>query len=320
MKRAGVDTLRGYYATRAITALLNVGFLEEVARQGRVNLPAFAEAQSLDLRILRLLCDYLYGLKILNRAGEEYTFDAEGELIYESLAGAYHVVYAYEDMIHNLEPLLRREKTYGVDVRRRPEAMVRGSGSIGRLLAFPMMSDAVRRHRFQRVLDLGCGDASFLIYLCQHNPDLHGCGLDIEHEAIALSRQRLEEHNLQSRVELVEGDIFEIGALAPRLPAIDVATSVYVLHEFQDRIVEVLTRFRATFPGLPLLMCEVIRHTPEELRQRPGNILEIQLFHELSNQHLFTLAEWRRMFEEAGFANIDETYLQVARTCIYRVS
>ncbi len=319
LRRIGAETVRGFYLTHTLNALLNVGLLDEMARQPAVDVDAFAAERGLDARLLRSLCDYLYALGFLERAPQGYALADNGRLVQGALSGAYHIVYAYEDIFHNLEALLRREKVYGVDVHRRAGFVARGSGAIGQMLAFPMMAEAIRRRRFQSILDLGCGDAAFLIDLCQREPAVRGVGLDIAPEAIALGRQRVAEQGLDGRIDLRLGDIAELATLRDELPAIDAATSVYVLHEFQDRIVEILQRLRMALPGTPLLVCEVIRHTPEELRRRPGNISEIQLFHELSNQRLLTRAEWRERFALAGFSRIDEDYLEPVRTCIYQV-
>ncbi len=53
---------RGFFATRVIQCLFNVGFLDQVLERGGVDLPTFAREDNLDPRILRLLCDYLYAL------------------------------------------------------------------------------------------------------------------------------------------------------------------------------------------------------------------------------------------------------------------
>jgi hypothetical protein len=71
---------------------------------------------------------------------------------------------------------------------------------------------------------------------------------------------------------------------------------------------------------VPLIICEVIRHSPEELRRKPGGLMEIQLFHDLSNQSLMSRAEWQAVFQQANFQNIHEDYLDFARTAIYTVS
>ena len=324
LKRLSEETIRGFYVTRALIALFNIGFFDELAGGRAVDLETFAAQKRLDPRVLRLLCDYLFSLKILRRDGENYGLDAKGSTLVQSLSGAFHVVYAYEDIFYHLESLLTQEKKYGVDITRRSEFVAKGSGAVGKLLAFQMVQDTLRRYKFERILDLGCGDGTFLIDLCERNERVKGYGLDISPEAVAAGKRNLERKNVQDRVRLFVGDIFRIEALAGQLRGIQAATSVYVLHEFLSddnaRILELLQGFRNSLPGVPLVICEVIRHTPEELRRKPGGVLEIQLFHGLSNQRLASRAEWQALFRQAGFTNIQEAYLDFVRTAIYVVS
>ena len=118
-----------------------------------------------------------------------------------------------------------------------------------------------------KVLDLGCGDATFLTDLCERNSRVRAHGLDISPEAIAAWQRKLAQKNLQDRVQLLVGDVFKIDALAEQLRGIEAATSIYVLHEFltdsRDQILKLLRTFKSALPGVPLILCEVIRHTPE---------------------------------------------------------
>lgn len=317
IRRLNQSTIRGYYTTQVMIALIEVGLINALATQQRVDLRAFAEQHSLDLRTLQSLCDYLYAQKILNRQEQEHWLDADGVTLVESMAGAFDLVHAYRDLFDNLAPIARGEKRYGVDIQRDAALVARGSGGVGRRFAFPIMAAELARRGLTEVLDLGCGDGGFLISLCSSSPQICARGIDIAPEAIAQGKQRVAEAGLADRVQLFVGDIFDAPVLSHQAGEVQVATSVYVMHEFQDQIVTVLQRLREALPGVALLFCEVIRHTPEQLREKPGGVLEIQLFHELSNQRLFTREEWHAMFAAGGYHQVEETYLDFARTAIF---
>jgi ubiquinone/menaquinone biosynthesis C-methylase UbiE len=156
------------------------------------------------------------------------------------------------------------------------------------------------------------------------NPHVTGYGIDLSPEGVSAGQKELERHNLQDRVHLLVGDMFNIDQVKDQLGPIDFATCIYVLHEMmtesRDTALELLRKFRSSFPGVRLAVCEVIRHSPDELRRKPGGVMDIQLFHALSNQLLFSQQEWRDVFREAGFTQIDEEYLAYARTAIFVVS
>ena len=322
-KRLNRETIRGYMTTRSLIALLNIGFIDELRSQHTVRLTDFATRHNLDPRVLQSLCDYLYSLKFLQRDGDMYSLDTSGELVADQLSGGFYTMYAYEELFYHLESLIRKEKSYRIDVTRRSQFVAKGSGEVGKLLAFPVMADVLRRNGYERILDLGCGDATFLADVCTRNERLTAYGLDLSPEAISDGNRRLERANLNGRVELVVGDVLQLGALTDQIQGIQAATCVYVLHEFlsSDKALTIamLRAFKSAFPGIPLIVCEVIGHTPEELRKQPGALLEIQLFHNLSQQNLFPREAWKTLFNEVGFEHVHEEYLGWVRTAIYTV-
>lgn len=321
IRRLNQEIVGGYHLARVLTALLNVGLFDALAGQGRVDLAAFAEREGLRPEILSTLCDYLYASRFLDREGPYIRLSKRGRLALDGMRGSLDLLQGYDEVFGNLEPLLRGERRYGVDLVRRADYVAKGSGEVGKLLAFPLMAEALRRHGFRRVLDLGCGDGSFLIDLCQRLPEMRGYGVDIAPTAIAAGCRKVTELGLQGRIELMPGDIFELDGLAARLGDVQAITGVYVVHEFLgecgERLIELLSRLRAAFPGVPLVLCEVIAHSPDELRARPGPVKEIQLFHHLSNQRLASRAEWRGLFARAGYTHVEEDYLGFLRTAIF---
>ena len=76
------------------------------------------------------------------------------------------------------------------------------------------------------------------------------------------------------------------------------------MNELREQIVPALRKIHQALPTATVMLCEVIRHSPETLHDRPGGLSEIQFFHELSNQRLFTREEWQEMFKEAGVETI----------------
>ena len=59
----------------------------------------------------------------------------------------------------------------------------------------------------QKLLDLGGGTASYSIALCGANPQLRAVVVDHK-EPLSIARPLVEEHDLQDRITLLEGDLF----------------------------------------------------------------------------------------------------------------
>jgi 2-ketoarginine methyltransferase len=237
--------------------------------------------------------------------------------------GSIYSAGAYADVFYKLESLLRKESRFGVEVQRNIVLAAQGSGKAGKLIPFPAVIELIRTKRFTRVLDLGCGDGTFLVDLCKSNSHVNGYGVDISPEAIADGRHKVAEENLEDRIQLFVEDMFNLKTLKDQLTGVEAATAFFVLHEFlayeTDRVMEFFRTFREMFPNASLIICESVRHTPEQLRKRPGPILEFQLTHDLTGQRPITRQEWQTLFKKAGFTTIEEQYFDFIKTVIYTV-
>lgn len=311
----------GYYTTRTMQTLFNVGFFDELQEKGTVNLESFAERNGLDASILRSMCDSLFALSILKKSDSNYSLDSKGRILVEVARGWFDGVYGYEEVFHSLEALLRKEKVYGRDVTRRSDFIARGSGEMEKWIYYPLAIDVINKKGFRKVLDLGCGEATFLRNLCESNDKVTGYGIDIAPEAIADGRERITKAGLENRIHLFVQDITRLAKVPDPLQGIDVATTFFVLHEIlyagAEEVVELLRSFRTLFPDAPLIVFETTRPAPEEMRKRPGMAIQYFLQHDLTHQKPVGREEWRALFRAAGFRFIEEKHLGFARTAMF---
>ncbi len=315
--------MNGFYTTRFVQALFNIGFFDELQEKGKVDVESFAARHDLDARILRSVCDALFALSILDRDGVVYTAAPKGQLILDVARGWFDAAYGYEEVFHNLEGLLRKEVTYGAGLTRKADFVAKGSGEIEAWLYFPLAIDFIVRGGYKHALDLGCGDGTFLRHLCQQHPGARGSGVDIAPDAIADGNALLRAESLEDRIKLYVEDISKLDQVPEALAGVDVATVFFVLHELlytgSQRVIAFLKDFKRLFPGVPLMVFEVDRPTPEEMRKRPGMAVPYLVQHDLSHQQLVTRDEWKRLFAEAGFQHVDERNLAFARSVIFTI-
>lgn len=316
--------LKGHYLTRTIQTLFNVGLLDELRDKEWVDAVQFSEKEMLDPHLLISLCDALVARRILRKDGIRYALDRDGRFLVEHdlVRGWFFLTYGYEEVLHRMEPLLRRQIRYGKDLTRDGEYVARGSGFSSAPFYFPVAAEFIRRNRYRKVLDLGCGDGTFLRSLCTYLPDFKGIGVDLSPDAVEAGKKQNHEQQLDTRVELYQGDIFDLEPLRKRFAEVDAVTSFFVFHEFCDRedntrIIELLAGLRELLAGVPIILFEAIRPETAELRKRPGPAVEYFLFHDLSNQVPQPRAAWMDIFRSAGFQSIHEHYLKLVRTAIY---
>ncbi len=313
--------LSGFYTTRSMQALFNVGFFDEMRERGSVDVDSYAASNRLDPHILGALCDSLFSLRILNKDGRRYSLDSKGRVLVEVARGWFDSVYGYEGVFHSLEALLKREKSYGTDVTRRVDFVTKGYGEVEKWFYFPLALDIVSKNRGRKVLDLGCGDGTFLRFLCESDEEITGYGLDIAPDAVAEGNEKAKRAGLDNRLRLFVGDISKLDRAPRGLDDVDVATTFFVLHEIRfhgrDRVIDLLQSFRRIFPGVPLIVFEVLRPTAEAMRKRPGMAIHYFLHHDLSHQKPVDRGEWLELFNAAGFGSIEERHYGLVRTAIF---
>jgi SAM-dependent methyltransferase len=319
-----VDIISGMYTTYSMNALFNVGFFDKIKADGFVDIHSFAQSRNLDEKILRSLCDSLYSLRILKMRGQKLVLDRKGKVLVNVARGWFEIVDGYKDVMHSLESMLKGEKQYGKDIFRNTEWVAKGSGEIENWIFFPLAASIVQKKGYRKVLDLGCGDGTFLRRMCERDQDITGFGIDIAKDAIDDGCKKNQLAGLGNRIRLLSEDVCKIEKLPKAFRQIDVAFTYFVPHEIlairEQKLVEFLKSYIRLFPDIPLIVFEAVRPTPEEMRSRPGPAIQYFLYHDLTHQKPVSRKEWKRIFRLAGFNSIKENYMGFARTAIFTLS
>ena len=321
------DIISVHFVTRCFQTLLNLGLFDEMVAKGIVDLRTFASSNNLDQELLRAICDALYARQMLRKESEwRFGLEAKAEFLVENplSRGWFNLANGYENVLFHLEDLVRGKMKYGVDLVRDGRLVGVGSGLASRDFYFPVVLEKLAGAGYRKVLDIGCGDAEFLRLVCKKFPATNGVGVDLSPDAVAAGEEQIRREGLEQRIQLHTGDALRLPEIKDRLQGVDAATPFFVLHEFcggakHERAVQFLRGFRETLPGVPFLIIETVRPTPEEMRRKPGPAIEYFLFHDLSNQKPVGRDVWKQLFQEAGFTSIVEDYIAFARTAIFTI-
>jgi len=107
------------------------------------------------------------------------------------------------------------------------------------------------------VLDLGCGPGDIVLRLAQRHPGLTVHGLDGSHAMLEFGAARLwDMHDLQGRVQFVEGIL--PGAQLP-LPRYDAIVSNSLLHHLHDPLILWQSVRELGAPGAAVLVMDLFR-------------------------------------------------------------
>jgi SAM-dependent methyltransferase len=321
------DTISVHFVTRCFQTVLSLGLLDEMSRKGTVNVKEFARTNGLDEHLLLAVCNALFARQVLQKQNDDlFALDERGKFLLENdlSRGWFYLSLGYENVLYNLEDLVRGKLKYGVDIVRDGKFVALGSGLASKDFYFPLVVEHIRKGGYKRVLDVGCGDGEFLQLVCETLPEVNAVGFDLSPEAIAVGQSRLKTLGLDKRIVLHVGDAFKIDEMREKLKGIDAATIFLVLHEFcggsnNERAVTFLRAFREALPGVAFHIVETIRPTAEQMRSNPGPAIEYFLFHDLSGQTPVNRDTWNSIFREAGFTSVREDLIPLARTVIFTV-
>ena len=308
----GLKFIRGYVTTRCFWSLMNAGLLDELLENGTVAVEDFANRNGLDPDVLDAVCEYLDGIKVLKYEGGRCSLEHSGATLLEEPRGLFDLLYGYEPVFRELDAMLRSEKKYDRDIKRRGEAVARGSGRLGLQMPFLAVRELVHSHGFKQILDFGCGDLEFLFLLCE-KPDIICFGVDNDPDTVEYARRRLRHAEYGERVTVSLGDMFDVRDLAERFPGVHAITAIDVFHEYLSdgtgRVVGLLKELKKHFPDTRLVVAEFFKIPREWLRRVPTTTLEHHLFHSLTNQEILPIARWMEVFEEGGYEVVEKKLL-----------
>jgi SAM-dependent methyltransferase len=272
--------------------------------------PEVASRLGLDERALTRLLDCLITLGLLTKSDGIYRLTERGALLSgrhpESLlASAHHMNHLWDNWSHLTESVRQGRNPHRVPATRREgkrlEAFIGTMHVVGRELS-RKLAEAYDLGRFERLLDVGGGAATYTIAFLTKNPRMRGLFFDLP-EVIPLAERRLRDAGLLERVELVAGDFYE-----DELPrGADLALLSAIIHQNSpERNVELFKKVhRALVPGGRLIIRD---HIMNEERTEPaaGAMFAINMLVCTDGGDCYTFAEVEEGLLEAGFSRVEQ--------------
>jgi 2-ketoarginine methyltransferase len=159
------------------------------------------------------------------------------------------------------------------------------------------------------VLDLGCGNARYLVELCRRNPGLRAWGGEPDPGGFAAAQALVAEAGLGDRINLVNVSATQFLTNPPAACRPDLAVFGYVLQEVlgqsgEDAVVDLLRSTVERFPRINIVVIEVAHEVAKPDIMGHGVARNFwnayYLIHPFTNQRLETREYWELLFDKAG--------------------
>ncbi|MFQ5692124.1 MAG: class I SAM-dependent methyltransferase, partial [Nitrospinota bacterium] len=160
-----------------------------------------------------------------------------------------------------------------------------------------------------RVVDLGCANAWFLVFLAQRFPKLTGTAVDFVPATVEAARENVARNGLSDRLEVRREDIQKF-----RYPGrYDLVAMNQVVHDVWDDHETVLRRaYDALNPGGALALWD--RPLPPRREDARAShmhfMMFLNLFEEMAGTSLLSHREMVRGLEAAGFEDVRDHFVE----------
>jgi 2-ketoarginine methyltransferase len=301
---AALQPIRNLFLAQVVGFGLMSGLFEQLASDRPVTLDRLALALEMNPHRLTALLRYLAAEGIvvnietfpsLTPRGREYLDFAPW---YELFVGG------YGNTMYDLPTVMKNENIYA---DRNAARVGQGSYGIGRYDAIPLVRRLLKHAATSPkvIVDLGCGDGTFLLDLC--SPDNRGIGVDRVSASIEHARNEAIARGYGERVSFETGTVEDF-VEQPRGLESPFFIAAFLLQEILEQRgrEEVITLIRQmlAIPHSYIAVVEVDHRPTDPHVMRHGLGLgyynAYYLLHQLTEQRLETTAFWHVLFVEAG--------------------
>ncbi len=197
-----------------------------------------------------------------------------------------------------------------------------GSDEAHQELMRPIFERIIDELPATRVADLGCGNAGRLVELLVRRPEVTGVGIDIDSGAIAVAEANRRQHNLQSRLSLVQENVFtSLSQARPELADVELVMSFMMLHDlFSNSKLEgrLFDYLKAAFPKLKyLVLADTCLDERAWSADMPVFTMGYELVHALRGISIFPLHYYEEQFARSGLKLVARHELGVPNTYLF---
>ncbi|KAI9697092.1 MAG: hypothetical protein M1836_005054 [Candelina mexicana] len=294
-ERAVATIFNSAIAATAIGAAWELGLLDELRDQEKVEVHKFATQHNLDTGSMQGLVTALAVVDVVKRDQDTVTRGRLLDEVYRTKSLFHWLTIGSGELFARMQYVLRNENRTGGFYRRDPVAIAYACRDINRQHFDPAFWAAMDGldYKFHSVVDLGSGSGERLVPLLGRYPGISGIGIDLAGPAIGVAAARALAHGFGDSLSFTEGDVRDIS----------------YRDEFAQ-CVATLQRLRKAFPKARLfLLGDATRILLDSAGSKhaitednvPVFTLGFEFGHAMMGVYLPTIEEWEGVFAEGGW-------------------
>jgi hypothetical protein len=264
--------------------------------------------------VLGACLDYLVGIGLLSSSKETddspYELTETGRMVFRR-HGAFSLLHSYHKYFNSLAELLTSKSAIMPTVERGENVV--GSGALHAKKFFPAALRQLELLQPKAIIDIGCGDGTFLEYAHSYIPNAQLAVIDYSQVAVDATTKRFSEYGVDLAAAITsDGSL--VDHWAAQLPtSFTTASPVvftiwFVAHEFSQRsetvLIEFFKKMNTTFPRADIILGEIVNLPSTVLAEnaRTSIMPEYLFFHRLSGQGVMSWDAWQRILAQTPYS------------------
>lgn len=303
-----LQPIRAHVVATCIYHLFKSGLYDSIYEQGPISARELAQTHGFEPERLVALLLFLSNEGLLERREPGFALSDQGRALRDFRGWYTMLIGGYGETFLQLGDKLG----LGAGPAERNAGLVgEGSCAISHYDAIPLTRSLMQEMpgRGRRMLDLGCGNAAYLVEFCKAYPDTMAIGVEPSADGCRYAEELVAQHGLSDRITIVNDDAQ--GLLKRTLPfEPDLLVFGFVLHEVLGQsgpagVLELLSFVARRFAGSHVAVIEVDGRMDDPGVFEHGLGLAYYnayfLLHPFTAQRLARASYWEEMFERAGF-------------------
>jgi hypothetical protein len=314
------ELFNGYVGAGVAFALEQNGVLDVLRQRGSVSHEELSRLTSTRPDRLRTLIDAAVRLRLIDRRSDCLSLTASGLELARHVGYFVWVVGGCGGVVGSLGDWARGERQFGVDIHRDMVQVAAGSARCDEAFMAPILRQVLDHLDFRCVADLGCGDATRLVRICDRYPATLGLGVEISPDACRVARERVAEAGMGGRVHVWQGDATDFAAERELREQVDLVCSFLLLHDLFAAMSPpeaLFARLRETFPNARRYLFADTNAMPWDGREPAIFTVGFELVHGVMDVPLRTVEEYEQIIARSGLVLERRLPFGVPNTWLY---